>query len=326
MLVGSLFLVFAAAGCCRWPCRGAVCLVAGSSLPSPPNLPPNLHPTHNPPNTPNPKGVGKTAVVEGLAQRIASNDVPDGLKGCRVIALEMGLLMAGAAFPGEFEERLRGVLRELQQEGLRCGWRLLMVVFDGGCWWRLWWLCTGGGSVAGGLVTDPTPPPFVFNSPGPSSSSTTSTPSRGPTRSRCGLLLWRRRGGGHTPTTHAHTTSNQVPSDALPPPHPLTSSPPPGRRRDGRVRDAQAAAVARRGALPRLHLARQVPEVHREGPGAGAAVPAGGKLTVNGAGGNFGEYQHHGTFVTLALLNPRLVIPPNRSPSSRRRWRRRYQS
>ncbi|KIY96991.1 Chaperone protein clpB 1 [Monoraphidium neglectum] len=63
--------------------------------------------------------VGKTAIVEGLAQRIAQDDVPEGLRGSRVIALEMGLLMAGAAFPGEFEERLRGVLKELQQEGLR---------------------------------------------------------------------------------------------------------------------------------------------------------------------------------------------------------------
>lgn len=64
-------------------------------------------------------GVGKTVVVEGLAQRIAADDVPDTLRGCRVIALEMGLLMAGAAFPGEFEERLRGVLRELEHEGTR---------------------------------------------------------------------------------------------------------------------------------------------------------------------------------------------------------------
>ena len=64
-------------------------------------------------------GVGKTAIVEGLAQRIADSDAPDALRGRRVVALEMGLLMAGAAFPGEFEERLRGVLKELQREGDR---------------------------------------------------------------------------------------------------------------------------------------------------------------------------------------------------------------
>jgi hypothetical protein len=90
--------------------------------PPPPCLaPPQKPPTPPPPAAPlTPAGVGKTAIVEGLAQRIAEDDVPDSLRGCRVIALEMGLLMAGAAFPGEFEERLRGVLRELQQEGLRC--------------------------------------------------------------------------------------------------------------------------------------------------------------------------------------------------------------
>ncbi len=59
-------------------------------------------------------GVGKTAIVEGLAQRIARGDVPDGLRGRRVITLDMGALVAGAKFRGEFEERLKSVLKEVQ--------------------------------------------------------------------------------------------------------------------------------------------------------------------------------------------------------------------
>src|SRR5438067_549004 len=57
-------------------------------------------------------GVGKTAVVEGLAQRIASDQVPEPLEGRRVVALDMGLLIAGAKFRGEFEERLKSVVSE----------------------------------------------------------------------------------------------------------------------------------------------------------------------------------------------------------------------
>jgi len=59
-------------------------------------------------------GVGKTAVVEGLAQRIASRQVPEPLEGKRIVALDMGLLIAGAKFRGEFEERLKSVIAETQ--------------------------------------------------------------------------------------------------------------------------------------------------------------------------------------------------------------------
>ena len=60
-------------------------------------------------------GVGKTAIAEGLAQKIAADDVPDSLKGRRVVALDMGSLVAGSKFRGEFEERLKAVMDEVRQ-------------------------------------------------------------------------------------------------------------------------------------------------------------------------------------------------------------------
>jgi ATP-dependent Clp protease ATP-binding subunit ClpB len=60
-------------------------------------------------------GVGKTAIVEGLAQRIISGDVPEGLKGKRLVSLDLGAMLAGAKYRGEFEDRLKAVLKEIEK-------------------------------------------------------------------------------------------------------------------------------------------------------------------------------------------------------------------
>ena len=64
-------------------------------------------------------GVGKTAIVEGLAQRIVRGDVPEGLKDKKIVALDMGALVAGAKYRGEFEERLKAVLKEIADSRAR---------------------------------------------------------------------------------------------------------------------------------------------------------------------------------------------------------------
>ena len=60
-------------------------------------------------------GVGKTAIIDGIAQRIVNNDVPESLKNNRILSLDLGLLIAGAKYQGEFEERLKNVLKEIEE-------------------------------------------------------------------------------------------------------------------------------------------------------------------------------------------------------------------
>ncbi len=62
-------------------------------------------------------GVGKTAIIEGIAQRIVNNDVPESLKNKKIYALDLGLLIAGAKYQGEFEDRLKSVLKEIEESG-----------------------------------------------------------------------------------------------------------------------------------------------------------------------------------------------------------------
>src|SRR6202008_1482237 len=62
-------------------------------------------------------GVGKTAIVEGLAQRVIAGDVPESLKRKRIVALDLGAMVAGTKYRGEFEDRLKAVLKEIEEAG-----------------------------------------------------------------------------------------------------------------------------------------------------------------------------------------------------------------
>jgi ATP-dependent Clp protease ATP-binding subunit ClpB len=75
-------------------------------------------------------GVGKTAIVEGLAQRVMLGDVPENLKNCKVMSLDMGALIAGAKYRGEFEERLKGVLKEVTDANANIKTKNIILFID----------------------------------------------------------------------------------------------------------------------------------------------------------------------------------------------------
>ena len=153
-------------------------------------------------------GVGKTAIVDGLALRIVNGDVPEALKGKQLLSLDLGAMVAGSKYRGEFEERLKAVLKEME----------------------------------------------TARRPGRSVHRRTAQPGR-------------RR---------------------------------PCRRLDGCVEPDQAGTGARHAALHRRDHARRVPQAHREGRGAGAALPAGVRGRAVGRGHHLDPARHQGEVRTAS--------------------------
>ena len=95
-------------------------------------------------------GVGKTAIAEGLALRIVRGDVPDGLKNCTIFSLDMGSLVAGAKYRGEFEERLKAVLQEVKKSD----GRIILFIDE-------LHTIVGAGKTEGAMAPPPPPPPML---------------------------------------------------------------------------------------------------------------------------------------------------------------------